>query len=78
MKSMHYINHDDDPNIPVGMACIYIADNGWLGTNNGYAGQPALFPEAQAEAVCYAWNFFKLDNLPNPGAVKPATLEWLE
>lgn len=60
MKSMGIVNHDDDPAIPRGFAAIAMNDSGWVGTNNGWpmAGQPALFPESQARAICYAWNSF--------------------
>lgn len=62
MKTMSMVTHADDTNVPKGFACLCINDSGWVGTNNGFpfAGQPALFPIAQAHAITYAWNGFAL------------------
>lgn len=79
MKAMHMATHDDDSWIPEGKAALTLDDNGWVGTNNGHPfdGQPALFPEAQANAMCYAWNAFTADLLPNLEAVPTDVKEWL-
>ncbi len=79
MKAMSFRTHDDDVGIPMDMAAIVMNDNGWVGTNNGWplAGQPALYPIAQASAICYAWNSFTLDQLPNPKAISEDVLQWL-
>ena len=79
-KSMGFINHGDDPKVPEGMAFLVMADNGWVGTNNGWPfdGQPALYPEAQAHAITYAWNAFSLGILPRPEAVPDEVKEWFD
>lgn len=58
-KNMRVITHEINNEVPPGMALLCMDDNGWVGTNNGwpYVGQPALFPEAQAKAIAYAWSF---------------------
>lgn len=78
MKWFAMVTADDDPNIPNGFAALAMNDNGWVGTNNGYpfAGQPALFPEAQANAIMYAWNSFDPKSLPNLEAVPDSVQEW--
>ena len=79
MKAMSMVTYREDENIPLGMAALTINDNGWVGTNNGYpfAGQPALFPEDQANAIMYAWNAFNFKELPNPDGVPIGVKEWL-
>jgi len=59
MKTMRVMNHATDESIPLGMATLVMDDNGWVGTSTGhpYLGKPALYPEAQAEALAYAWGF---------------------
>lgn len=78
MKAMHMVTHSDDASIPKGFAALTMNDNGWVGTNNGwpFAGQPALFPEAQANAICYAWNSFDPESLPNLAAVPEDVQAW--
>ena len=78
MKYMHMTTHSDDPAIPECMAALSMDDNGWVGTNNGWPfdGQPALFPQPQANAICYAWNGFKPESLPNLEAVPADVQEW--
>jgi len=58
-KNMRVITRDQDENIPNGMAAIYMDNHGWVGTDNGnpLTGSPALFPEAEARALMYAWGF---------------------
>jgi hypothetical protein len=79
---MSYYTHKDDPKIPEGFACLAITNNGWVGTNNGWpiSGQPALFPEAQAEAIAIAWNTAK-DKVPSkmywPTMVSEEARKWL-
>ena len=68
--------------IPEGFACLYIDNNGWVGTNNGWphAGQPALYPIGQAEAIMCAWNsaiLKKPDVIVNPQAVSEEARRWL-
>ena len=79
MKAMFMVTNKEDPNIPVGKAALCINDSGWFGTNNGFpfAGQPALFPEDQANAILYTWNHFDIHSMPYPEDVKPNVLEWL-
>lgn len=79
MKAMHFVSHEDDSAVPEGMAFLCMDDNGWVGTNNGwpFVGQPALFPVDQAHAICYAWNSFRLESLPNPDAISEDVKKWL-
>jgi len=79
MNPIHMVTHDDDIAIPKGMAAIAMNNNGWVGTNNGWplTGQPALFPQSQAHAICYAWNSFKPENIPNLDAVEADVKKWL-
>ena len=79
MKAMCITTHEDDNSIPKGMAVLSINNEGFIGTNNGWphAGQPALFPQNQAHAICYAWNTYDLHSMPCPENVDPAVLEWL-
>lgn len=72
------------PKVPEGYALLYVVDNGWVGTNNGWphAGQPALFPETQAHAILLVWNYVmifhpNLDGLP-PEAVPEAVMAWIK
>lgn len=78
-KTMHMVLHEDDPSIPEGMAALTMTNNGWVGTNNGwpFAGQPALYPKDQAHAICYAWNGFNQESLPNLEAVSNGVKRWL-
>ncbi len=79
MKYMEMITNKEDPKVPVGKAALIIGDSGWVGTNVGcpFHGQPALFPEAQASAIMYAWNNFAIVNLRRPEDVPSDVLEWL-
>lgn len=79
--SMRLVTHEDDKGIPDGMAAICLDDNGWVGTNNGYPidGQPALFPEAQARALCVAWNGVTIKGrrwVPHPECVSDEVWAW--
>lgn len=79
MKYMQVVTHRDNPDIPVHLAAIAMSDSGWVGTNNGWplAGQPALYPKAQAIAIAYAWNSFSAKSLPNLAAVHADVQEWM-
>jgi len=79
MKAMHMVTHSENTAIPEGLAALSIDDRGWVGTNNGwpFAGQPALFPIPQANALMYAWNAFSLGLLPAPENVPDDVKEWL-
>lgn len=83
---MHYVDHEEDEKIPKGKAMIWMANNGYVGTNNGWplAGQPALFPRSQAIAIttaCNLMNFLgeeEVRNLfPNPDGVEDEFWQWL-
>lgn len=76
MKAM---NLQEDDKFPEGKVALYINDNGWVGTNNGYPhnGQPALYDEGQALALSFVWQFASfvgedkiLEMIPNPDGVK--------
>lgn len=79
---MRYVTHEDDANIPEGFAALYMDNNGWVGTNNGWphAGQPALYPLAQAQALCAAW-YCALKDIPekicHPGCYDKEVQDWL-
>lgn len=76
-KAMGMITHGDRPDeVPKGMAMLVLSDNGWVGTNNGYpfAGQPALYPIAQAQAIKDAWwHHFLLNASPLRHAIEMVT-----
>lgn len=83
-NTMRYYTHEDDADIPVGFATLVIDNNGWVGTNSGWphAGQPALYPIAQAEAIAIAWNLAvnkpKLpDNIYWPMMLSEEARNWL-
>jgi len=84
-KHMHLVTHEQDPKVPEGYALLYMDDNGWVGTNNGWphCGQPALFPEPQAHALMLVWSYVmlfhpNLDELPNPEAVPGSVMAWIK
>jgi hypothetical protein len=84
MNYMRMLTHTDDPSIPEGKAILVLDNNGYVGTNTGWplAGQPALFPVAQAEMLVTAWTYVQLyhpqlDEMPHPGSVSGAAMEWL-
>ena len=78
MKSIGMVTHNDDAAIPDGMAALVMNNNGFVGTSNGwpFVGQPALYPEAQANAIMYAWNSFDPESLPNLAAVPEEVQYW--
>lgn len=84
-KNMRMVTHEQDPKVPEGLALLYMDDNGWVGTNNGWphCGQPALFPEPQAHAILMAWTYVllfhpNLDELPHPEDVPEVTMSWIK
>ena len=58
--AIRMLTHEDDDKIPEGFAMLYMDNNGWAGTNNGYPhhGQPALYPREQAKAIQDAWWYY--------------------
>lgn len=76
---MKPMNLQHDPKFDKGMVALFINDNGWVGTNNGWphSGQPALYPEDQALALSFVWQLADfigpekiLGMIPNPDGVK--------
>ncbi len=80
---MKVLTHDDRNEIPDGFAALSLTNAGWVGTNSGwpFVGQPALFPEAQADAMATVWNAFRLyavaDNMPHPEALSDEIWQWI-
>lgn len=84
MNYMHMMTSDDDVKIPKGMAVLYIDNNGFVGTNNGWPinGIAAFFPESQAEIILSCWTYMQLyhpnfDEMPHPEAISIEAKKWL-
>lgn len=81
---MRIRTHDMDSSVPKGKAILEMDNHGFVGTNNGWpmVGQPALFPQAQAEAIMTAWTYVQmfhptLDEMPHPECVSDDAKKWL-
>ncbi len=59
----NWIRIQDDEKFPSGKCALTLDNNGFVGTNNGWpmAGQPALYPTAQAVAMATAWSYMLMD-----------------
>jgi len=85
MKMMRCLTHETNSEVPEGFAILVLDDSGFVGTHNGWphAGQPALYPVAQAHAIEMAWNYIvlchpSLDELVHPEVMDEATWDWFD
>jgi len=83
---MKWVDHDDEEKIPEGKAMLWMDNNGWVGTNNGWpmVGQPALYPRSQAIAISQAMTLLNFlgeekvrELIPCPDDMHPEFFQWV-